>query len=429
MASTTTASPKSPSRAVVRISTAAAGPDPAALLQSLDDKRRRRSTVGAAAAAAAAAGGGVGGATRSANNAAAQTQQQQPFDPIEFLNKHYGSEAAFASQLPTLRKAVTERMDLLDDRISTAMQRQSETAELTRRNVQEAKASVRALETRIRQVKERAGLSERAVLEITKDMKRLDCAKRHLQRTITTLKRLHMLVNAVEQLRIASLRTPFPDYSAASQLVGATRLLLTHFDAYTQKVEPMRLLSNKVGELQKDLRLSLVRGFRVVAFGIAKTREIEGTLHKHNSFTDPDDDEDEDDDADVPMMSTSDLEGGVLLVDALGEDVRTRFIHEFCQDHLAPYLKEFEPPSKEVPQQRVSSFRVQETNPEDEMSVAGLECIEKRYTWFRDVVVRHVDHKFPGIFPPHWNLQASMARHFLTLVRFAPESSRGSVLT
>lgn len=77
------------------------------------------------------------------------------------------------------------------------------------------------------QVRAQAQKSEEAVLEITRDMKRLDHAKRHLQRTITALKRLHMLLHAAEQLRVAAMVTsdqPIPQYRAAAHLVDATRL-------------------------------------------------------------------------------------------------------------------------------------------------------------------------------------------------------------
>ena len=398
-------------------------PDPTALLNSLD-KRRRESVISSAAAGDGNASAGV---------------TAPPLDPIEFLNKHYTSEAVLVAQLPVLREAVSERMERLDDRISTALQRQSETADQTRKHVQEAKASVVALEHRVRQVKEKASLSEKAVLEITKDMKRLDCAKRHLQRTITTLKQLHMLINAVEQLRVSTITGPFPDYKTAAQLVDATRLLLKHFDGYNQKVQPMRLLSNKVVVLQDDLRTSLIRGFRIAAFGVQKAKEMEGLVKietkpppkKKSSFLSASMDEDEDEDAekeqdDTPVMTPDIMEGGVLLIDAMGETVRTRFIHEFCQDHLSGYLKEFEPPSKEPvggsaskqPEKRISSFKVQpqaEEKADDEKAAAGLESIEKRFIWFREVV-QQVERTFPKVFPSYWNLQASLARHFLQLV-------------
>jgi hypothetical protein len=270
---------------------------------------------------------------------------------------------------------------------------------------------VLALEHRIRLVKEKASHSEKAVLEITKDMKRLDCAKKHLQRTITTLKQLHMLVHAVEQLRLTSIQKPFPDYKTSSHLVDATRLLLAHFDSYTQKVEPMRILDQKVSDLHINLRTSLVRGFRIVAFGYAKTLEMEGPGYKK-----PTEEHEEVTEAAPPVMTNEIMEGGVLLIDSLGENVRAQFIHEFCQDHISDYLKEFEPAEKKTkPERRVSSFKAAELKLEPEQPDSALDHIEKRFVWFRGVL-QEFERKFP-IFPANWNLQASMARHFLRLTR------------
>jgi archaellum component FlaC len=342
--------------------------DPASLLDSLDNKRAGTS---------------------------------EPFDPIDFLNQHYETEQSLSQQLPALREAVGGRMELLNDRISNALQRQSETAESTRRHVETAKASVQALEHRILQVKEKAAGSEKAVLEITAEMKRLDCAKRHLQRTITTLKRLHMLVHAVEQLRNT---VHSHDYKTASHLVDAVTQLLQHFDAYTAKVQPMRVLSAKVSEYQTDLRKSVVTGFRVAAFGQEKTMELQGQTNMEEESA-------------LTILSADDMQGGVLLIDSLGETCRVQFIHEFCQDYLGGYLKEFEPPSRETkPERRVSSFKVSEVKSEPENVQAGLDQMEKRFSWFLKGPLKSVNEKFPGVFPPHWNLQASMANMFLQLV-------------
>jgi hypothetical protein len=86
--------------------------NPNVLLDSLDTSRAR----------------GVAGSTLSSASPA--------FDPIDFLNKHYTTETTLVAQLPSLRDAVSTRMQRLDDRISNALQRQSETADSTRRNVQ-----------------------------------------------------------------------------------------------------------------------------------------------------------------------------------------------------------------------------------------------------------------------------------------------------
>ena len=343
------------------------------------------------------------------------------FDPVAFLNKNFANEVILSNQLPYLRKAVGERMEKLDDRIATALQRQSDTAVATRKHVQDAKSSVAALEKRIKQVQEKASQSEKAVLEITQDMKRLDYAKRHLQRTITTLKQLHMLVHAVEQLRLCTAQQPFPDYKTASHLMDATRLLLRHFSGYTQKVEPMRILSVQVQRYETHLKDGLVHGFRVVAFGARKAMELQDKKKpgsKSKKVAEMDDDDSDHDDTTVPVMSTEDMQGGVLVFDALGDSVRTQFIHTFCEDYLEDYVKEFEPPSPDTkPERRVSSFKAAEAKSDSEKSFAGLDQLEKRYSWFRDLLEKQLNTKFRLVFPDNWNLHATLASMFLGLVR------------
>lgn len=370
---------------------------------------------------------GKDGGSSGHNNEATESNEM---DPIDFLNRHYTTEQILVSQLPGLREAVSERMERLDDRISNALQRQSETADITRRHVQDSKASVEALTSRIHLVQEKASQSEKAVLEITRDMKRLDCAKKHLQRTITTLKRLHMLIHAVEQLRLACLQKPYPDFQTSAHLVDATRLLLKHFDAYKQKVEPMMKLSLKVTNLQEQLRLTVVRGFRVVAFGYDETlvleeQQAENAAKKKKSnnkqggktlitspyvLGDPNG-------PPPPLMTPDIMKGGVLLIDALGTEKRRRFIIQFCQDQLREYKQDYQPiEKKEKPKERISSFKVVE-NPEPEpIPLYGLDEVEKRFLWFRDRI-QLINQQYFNVFPKYWNLQYSLCRHFLVVVR------------
>jgi hypothetical protein len=336
-------------------------------------------------------------------------------------------------------------MNRLDEKISTALQRQSETAEATRRHVQDAKASVESLERRIRLVQEKASQSERAVLEITKDMKRLDFAKQHLQKTITTLKRLHMLVHAVEQLRLACLLKPFPDYKSASHLVDATRLLLKHFDAYTFKVEPMRLLGKKVTDLQSELRKGLVRGFRVVAFGVSKTLQLEegvsGTaIAEETKRTSPtsllpvpgssllptpgvsaDSEEtqaDAEEEESIPIMPRDVLADGCLLLDALGSDSRFSFVKNLCADLLEPYTQLFAPtPNEAKTQARANSFKIGASpSSAEDKDPNCLDQVERRFAWYRRLL-RDVDDKFPHVFPSYWNFHYSLTHYFLEEVR------------
>lgn len=363
-------------------------------------------------------------ATTSNNNNNNNSTEHGP-NPIEFLNKHFTNEALLVAQLPFIRDAVTERMDRLDDRISTALQRQSETAPATQKHVQDAKASVASLEQRIRQVQQKASQSEKTVREITKDMKRLDCAKRHLQRTITTLKRLHMLIHAVEQLRLACLAKPFANYKEAAHLVDAIRFLLKHFDAYKQKVQPMYQLSQKVTDLHGELKYCLIHAFRVVGFGIDATIEMEkDKKNKYRSLQIPNGEEQQD----TVVMPPSVMADGILMIDALGGDARDEFITVFGQDHLAEYSKHYKPVKKQPPapkvEKRVSSFKAQpepatpvnnNNNGPDAKPDFALECIEKRFLWFRRML-DNIAEKYPAVFPNYWNIEYLLTKTFLKRV-------------
>lgn len=177
----------------------------------------------------------------------------------------------------------------------------------------------------------------------------------------------------------------------------------------------MKRLSQKVMDIQDELRRKLVRGFRIVAFGYDKTIELEHA-GKRRTFKEAQQEEEEEEE-ESPPMPVDVLQGGAIFINSLGDEARTKFVHDFCQDHLASYVKDFEPPSREPKQEkRVSSFKVAELKPEADQPDAGLDRIEKRFLWFREIL-QEIDKNFPKVFPPEWNLQASMAGYFLQLVR------------
>ena len=89
----------------------------------------------------------------------------------------------------------------------------------------------------------------------------------------------------------------------------------------------------------------VIRGFRVVGFGVEKTREFEKKKSKLKSLVNPEDDpfvlleeksEDEDEfseendtttDIELPPMMTPDtMAGGILLIDAIGKEARIEFM-------------------------------------------------------------------------------------------------------
>jgi hypothetical protein len=76
-------------------------------------------------------------------------------------------------------------------------------------DLSQAQTAILELNSRIQDIKGKAEQSEVMVQEICRDIKKLDCAKRHLTGTITALRRLSMLVSAVEQLETMAMRRQY----------------------------------------------------------------------------------------------------------------------------------------------------------------------------------------------------------------------------
>lgn len=127
--------------------------------------------------------------------------------------------------------STAQQISDLDEEISRTVQAQSEAGHQATKDVDEAKAAIRELFEKIRDMKAKAEQSEVMVQEICRDIKQLDFAKRHLQTTITALKRLHMLVTAVDQLQAVA---KAKQYRESANLLDAVRQLLTHFESYAQ---------------------------------------------------------------------------------------------------------------------------------------------------------------------------------------------------
>ena len=291
-------------------------------------------------------------------------------------------------------------------------------------------------------VKTQALQSESAVIEITRDMKRLDYAKRHLQRTITALKRLHMLLHAAEQLRMAATidptNCPIPNYRAASQLIDATRLLLGHFDGYMNSVPKMRQVRDAIGMLNSQLREGAVNLFREVGFQQGVEEEEEET---------------------APMVVGA-LSDACLVIDALGEKSKQDFVREFISDHLEEYESLYSPfPAKKKgnnsgssnnsdkkkggsnknkpdapPGSPPKSFKKSSTSTSMASSQSddvasnekaassstntnsspssSLDQVEQRFAWYRSKL-RSLQLKFTNVFPLHWNLYYHLTVSFL----------------
>lgn len=152
--------------------------------------------------------------------------------------------------LDTFVVGITSQITTLDEEISKSVQAQSATGKQASKDVQEAQRSILDLFDKIVDIKSKASQSERMVNEICHDIKKLDCAKTHLQSSITSLKRLQMLLTAVGQLELLAQEY---QYREAANLLDAVKQLITHFDKY-DTVPLICETKTRVATIQNDLR-------------------------------------------------------------------------------------------------------------------------------------------------------------------------------
>ena len=230
----------------------------------------------------------------------------------------------------------------------------------------------------MRDIKTKAEQSEAMVHEICRDIKQLDYAKRHLTTTITALKRLQMLVTAVEQLVVMSRERM---YAEAANLLEAVTQLLGHFAEYTH-IDKVRELSDKVADVRTSLRTQVFDDFN-------KLSAEDGTPQ-------------------IGGATFETLTGACAVVDALGPAVRKEMIAWFSNWQFAPYKHTFQPYGE----------------------CGSLEKTELRYAWFRKLLQAY-DDTFAPLFPPSWHVALGVTRDFCVISKAhldeILDQSRGSL--
>lgn len=148
----------------------------------------------------------------------------------------------------------------VDSEILDAVRQQSSSGSRARQALQAAKGSISDMLLQVAEIRRKAAQSEVMVQEICRDIKKLDFAKKNLTSTITALRRLAMLINAVDQLQLAVERHEFGE---AAHLLGAVQQLSSNFKDYSHvpRVAEMR---GRVAALEQSLRLSSLREFELL---------------------------------------------------------------------------------------------------------------------------------------------------------------------
>lgn len=111
---------------------------------------------------------------------------------------------------------------------------------------------------KIHEIKTKAVQSETMVQEICRDIKKLDCAKRHITTTITALHRLTMLVSAVQQLQVMASKQQYKEASAQLEVRAGVEMALIDAVANSIRISLWRLFGGASDSVTTDITLPIV---------------------------------------------------------------------------------------------------------------------------------------------------------------------------
>lgn len=284
------------------------------------------------------------------------------FNVVPLLNARF-PDLGSLDYLEIYSNELKQRLVVVDDEIHRAVRVHARSAAESRAELAAARNAVTELTERLHAIRQRAGETEKAVKNVSKDVMMLDIAKRNITLTISTLKRLVMLVNACEQLtELASER----EYSKTAGLVSAVAELEISF-------EPMKSL-NRIEELLKHKN-------RI--FGDLRQQLIEDFSNRIGAPPPPD----------APRV---DLAGAAETAEALGESVKKELIRSYFAKIFAEYNLNFAP---------------SETG-----QFAPLDYAERRFQWLSRMLREHTE-KAGLVFPEHWFIPASICAEFCRVSR------------
>ncbi|XP_041438179.1 vacuolar protein sorting-associated protein 53 homolog isoform X2 [Xenopus laevis] len=201
------------------------------------------------------------------------------------------------------------------------------------------------------------------VKEITRDIKQLDHAKRHLTTSITTLNHLHMLAGGVDSLETMTRKR---QYGEVANLLQGVVNVLEHFQKY-MGIPQIRQLSERVKAAQTELGQQILADFEE-AFPSQGTKR--------------------------PGGPSNVLRDACLVANVLDSRIKQEIIKKFIRQHLSEYLVLFQ----------------------ENQDVAWLDKIDRRYAWIKRQMVDY-EEKYGRMFPVDWCMTERIAVEFCHITR------------
>ncbi|KAF7321815.1 hypothetical protein MKEN_00703400 [Mycena kentingensis (nom. inval.)] len=292
------------------------------------------------------------------------------FNSVDILNGYFPDEASLANIAAVQARLVENQNDLQReiDALQEELKRNQDPARM--QLIQEMISDLFGQMSRIR---EKATESEAVVRNITKDIQVLDLAKKNLIHSMTTLKRLQMLANALTQLEDLVKEKKYAD---VAQTLDAVKQISASFKQF-MSIQRISQIWKRVQELQGEIRTYLDQDFD--AFYLQ--------------------------DPSKPVKAAT-IADACLVVDVLGPDVRMQVVERY----VAMELKEYR--------------RIFRTNDE----AGQLDNIARRFSWFRRLLQTH-EVEQGRVFPPEWKVGWHLLAKFSDITRddFAALLSKASL--
>lgn len=287
---------------------------------------------------------------------------QADFNAVEYINTLFPTEQSLANIDDVVNK-IRLKIRRLDDNIRTVVRGQTNVGQDGRQALEEAQKAIQQLFGKIKDIKDKAEKSEQMVKEITRDIKQLDHAKRHLTTSITTLNHLHMLAGGVDSLEAMTRRR---QYGEVANLLQGVMNVLEHFHKY-MGIPQIRQLSERVKAAQTELGQQILADFEE-AFPSQGTKRPGG-----------------------PSIV---LRDACLVANILDPRIKQEIIKKFIKQHLSEYLVLFQ----------------------ENQDVAWLDKIDRRYAWVKRQLVDY-EEKYGRMFPREWHMTERISVEFCHMTR------------